>query len=209
MQLRAVWTAGVVILGLFLTSSANGQVESIPGAPSGGIGAAGAAGSIGGATLPSPPQGLSTNSLSVPDLRVPNISAPQGTATAPAASPAEPNAEPAAQASPPRAPLVSAFGKTEDESGRCEITSSARESCSGPDCLLSCAADTCPGQENATCEFVIDCAAEIVSDIASGDQQCDDATIEHTTVGNDGIAIAVSIVRLPAGQSCEPPPCAK
>ena len=74
--------------------------------------------------------------------------------------------------------------------------------------MLSCAADACPEQQSASCEFAIDCAAEIVSVVASGDQQCDEAYIESSTRTTDAGLVKVNVIRIPAGESCKPPPCA-
>jgi hypothetical protein len=108
-----------------------------------------------------------------------------------------------------QSPLLWAYGWTADQASKCDISDAVRQSCSGPNCLLSCLADACPGQENATCEFVIDCAAEITADVVAGDQQCDQQSIEYTTVQSEGGPVTVNVVKIAAGESCKPPPCAK
>ena len=213
---RAVW---IVCLLTFHGAPALAQVRGL-GEVGGGIGSAAGAGAV--VTMPTIPN-LNTNLGTIQGLSAPpqiqTLSAPPAAAAparaAPAASegqsqpvvaatPATPEPAPAA-----RLPLLWASGWTADSATRCDMSDAARETCSGPDCKLSCAANVCPGQENGYCEFVIDCAAEIISDIATGDQPCDEASIEETTVSTDSGMVRVNIIHIAAGESCKPPPCSK
>jgi hypothetical protein len=109
-----------------------------------------------------------------------------------------------------RPPLAWAYGWTADKADKCDISDAARKSCSGPDCLLSCLADSCHGQESASCEFTIDCAAEITADLVAGDQLCDPKSIEHRTfqTDRDGL-VTINVIKIAVGESCKPPPCVK
>ena len=126
---------------------------------------------------------------------------------APAEAPAETAAVPP-QAPPVRVPLMSAVARTAD-GGQCELTGAERARCSGPDCRLSCAAGSCGEQESTSCEFVLDCAAELTAELANGDEQCEDSSIEISTLNTPGGEAKVEIVRLPTGASCKPPPCVR
>jgi hypothetical protein len=107
---------------------------------------------------------------------------------------------------PIRSPLTTAVARTAD-GGECELSPAEKEPCSGPYCLLTCAAGSCGEKESTSCEFVIDCAAEIAAEIVTGDQQCEDAAIEVTTLSTQSGEAKVEIVRLPSGTTCKPPPC--
>lgn len=145
--------------------------------------------------------------MSAPRVSSPNLEAPRAAAPA-LSSPAAGGT--ASQSTPQPSPLLlSAHSSGDGGGGECDITAAARQSCSGAGCLLSCPSDACAGQESDKCEFVIDCVAEIAADVASDDQQCDEQYIEHTTYENGGNATPVTIVRIPVGQTCKPPPCMK
>jgi hypothetical protein len=115
--------------------------------------------------------------------------------------------------SPPAAahqgPLLSATGRAGEGGNECNMSEAARETCDGPGCILSCASDACPNQKNETCEFVIDCAQEITADLVSDDKQCEDQTIEQTSISNANGLVEVNIVHLKVGERCKPPPCMK
>ena len=76
-------------------------------------------------------------------------------------------------------------------------------------CLLSCAAGRCGEQASTSCEFVLDCAAELTAELASGDHQCEDSSIEISTLDTQGGEAKVEIARLPTGTSCKPSPCVR
>ena len=107
------------------------------------------------------------------------------------------------------APLLWASSSTANDDSDCDITDSVRQSCSGPDCHLSCSPDGCPGHETTKCEFAIDCAAEITVDLGSGERRCEEQYLEHTTIETEGNPTPVTIVRIPVGEECKPPPCMK
>ncbi len=189
--------------------SAFGQRVLMPGAGAGvgGLLGAGAAGTL---QLPSQSPSLKldpgvslqpSQSFSAPSLeQLPSVGAPTEAPTESAAVPL-----PSALV---RAPLLSAVARTAD-GGQCELTDAERAPCSGADCHLSCAAGGCGEQESTSCEFVLDCAAELTAELASGDQQCEDSSIEISTLNTQGGEAKVEIVRLPTGSSCKPPPCVR
>ena len=203
-----------------IAAPCHAQVRGLDGA-GGSIGAAGAV-----VTIPVIPN-LNTNLSLPPTLSAPVIMAPAPSAAAAPAIPAEPTtaappigpapAEVPAEATmttlapdpvpTPPEPLLWARGWTADQASRCDMSDAARQTCSGPDCLLSCSADVCPGQQSANCEFAIDCSAEITAELVSGDQQCDEQSVERTEDSSDRGVITVSVIRLAAGESCRPPPC--
>lgn len=202
----------LLLLAIVLTAgaqSAFGQRFVMPGAGAdvGGLLGAGAAGTL---QLPSQPPSLKldpglslqpSQSFSAPPLeQPPSFGAPT---EAPAESATVPPPTPLA-----RVPLLSAVARTAD-GGQCELTDAERAPCSGADCHLSCAAGGCGEQESTSCEFVLDCAAELTAELASGDQQCEDSSIEISTLKTQAGEAKVEIVRLPTGSSCKPPPCVR
>ena len=186
-----------------MATFSNAQVRGL-GEVGGGLGSAVTAGVV--ITTPTMPSfNTNTDLKSLQDFSPPPIA---GTATPAPATPLGAASIAPAQATPLlHAPLLSAYARTEDESTHCDISAASRQACDGPNCLLSCAVDVCPNQESTSCEFMIDCAAEIASEVISGDQQCDESTIEHTTVSTDNGVVKVNTVRIAAGTSCKPPPC--
>ncbi len=202
----------LLLLAIVLPAGARstfGQRFVMPdiGASVGGLLGAGAAGTL---QLPSqspslkldpgvslqPSQSFSAPSLEQPPSVGPPLEAPTESAAVPPPSPLV------------RAPLLSAVARTAD-GGQCELTDAERAPCSGADCHLSCAAGGCGEQESISCEFVLDCAAELTAELASGDQQCEDSSIEISMLNTQGGEAKVEIVRLPTGSSCKPPPCVR
>ncbi len=178
------------------------RIEPLP--PTTGLSGAG-----GVVTNPSP---LNLNStLSPPPSAPPALSPNLGgaAATAPPLSSATSGETGDESAPAMNSLLLSAHSLTGNSGGECDITDAARQTCSGEDCLLSCPSDACPNQESEKCEFVIDCVAEIAADAASDDQQCDEQYIEHSTIESEGKSEPVTIIRIPVGQTCKPPPCSK
>ncbi|RUP10465.1 hypothetical protein [Hyphomicrobium sp.] len=200
-----VATLGLVLLGAALAIAQEAvRIEPPPSAGLGGIGGA-------GGVVTSPGQLTTSPMLSAPSpapsIEAPNVNA-SPSAAAPAPSPA--NGENDNQDAPQaNSPLLAAHSSANGNSGECDITDAAHQTCSGEDCLLSCPSDVCPGQESDKCEFVIDCLAEITADATSDDQQCDEQFVEHSTFERDGTTMPVTVIRIPAGQQCKPPPCVK
>jgi hypothetical protein len=176
------------------------RVEPLP--PTTGLGSAG-----GVVTNPSP---LNLNSTLSPPPSAPPASSPNlGDAAATAPPPSSATSGETGNESAPatNSPLLSARSLTGNSGGECDITDAARQTCSGEDCLLSCPSDVCPGQESEKCEFVIDCVAEITADAVSDDEQCEEQYVEHSTFENNGKTMPVTIIRVPVGKTCKPPPC--
>ena len=197
---------GVAMLAVLAVSAgmatAQEAVRIEPPPPTTGPGGAG-----GVVTTPSP---LNLNSTLSPPPSAPRTSSPNlgdAAATAPPPSSATSGETGNESVPPTNSLLLSAHGLTGNSGGECDITDAARQTCSGEDCLLSCPSDVCPGQESEKCEFVIDCVAEITADAVSDDEQCDEQYVEHSTFDKDGKTTPVTIIRVPVGKTCKPPPC--
>ena len=183
------------------------QRMTLPGA---GVGGASGGGAVGTIQLPSQTPSLKLDlgvSLLPSQSPSPPASQEPPSVVAPAETPAETAAIPLT-APLFRAPLMSAVARTAN-GGQCEMTDAERTPCSGPDCLLSCAAGGCGEQESTSCEFVLDCATELTAELASGDHQCEDSSIKIGMFDTQGGEVKVEIVRLPTGTSCKPPPCVR
>ncbi|MBS0240476.1 MAG: hypothetical protein JSR89_18840 [Proteobacteria bacterium] len=200
-----VATLGMMLLGAALAIAQ--EAVRIGPPPSAGLGGIGGAGAV----VTGPGQLTTSPTLSAPSpapsIETPNVNtSPSATIPAPLSA----NGENDNQVAPStNSPLLAAHSSANGNSGECDITDAARQTCSGDDCLLSCPSDICPSQESDKCEFVIDCAAEIAADATSDDQQCDEQVVEHSTVERDGKTMPVTVIRIPAGQQCKPPPCVK
>ena len=199
----------VAILFPASTQLAFAQRVVLPGEGA-GVGGVLGAGAIGTIQLPSQTPSLKLDPGVSPfpsQSFSPPVQEQSKSIVAPAEAPAETAAVPS-PAMPARAPLMSAIARTAD-GGQCELTDAERAPCSGPDCHLSCAAGGCGEQESTSCEFVLDCAAELTVEITSDDHQCEDSSIEISKLDTHDGEVKVQIVRLPTGTSCKPPPCVR
>ncbi len=194
----------ILALSLLLPNSLQSLAQEVrvtpPAGEVGGVGGAAAAGTLSNSIAPN----------LTPTLQAPT-SAPL---PSPDQTPFNPTTNPGVEAASPtpnetRPPLLWAKSSTEKDDGECDIADAVRPGCSGPECHLSCSPDACPGHETTKCEFALDCAAEIAADLASGDHQCDEQYLEHTTVEVEGNSTPITIVRIPVGEECKPPPCMK
>jgi hypothetical protein len=140
----------------------------------------------------------------------PNLSMP----TAPSvAAPAAPAAAAAPSAALRPAPMqagrrllkVAAWGGR--SAGSCDITERLRGSwCVGNRCRLACPSNPCGGEESG-CQFILECATEIVANIAMGEQPCRDVQVLAVTSGSAGGQTVRQQVSVRAGTQCDPPPC--
>jgi hypothetical protein len=176
---------------------------------------------IGAAPLitPNPGGALTAPSLKVtplpsaPKLAVPSAPSLSAPAAPPVAAPSAPAAAAAPTAASRPAPMqagrrllkVATWGGR--SAGSCDITERLRSSwCVGNRCRLACPSNPCGGEESG-CQFILECATEIVASIAVGEQPCRDVQVMMTVPTSGGGQIVRQQVWVRAGMECEPPPC--
>ena len=182
----------------------------------------GAAPGVGSAPVivPNPGGALTAPSLKVtplpsaPSLNLPpsapSLSAPAAPSVAAPSAPAATAAPSAAQRPAPMQAgrILHKVATWGGKSGRsCDITERVRSAwCVGNRCRLACPSNPCGGEETG-CQFIIECATEIVAKIAAGERPCRDVQVHGVVAGPAGSTMVRQQVWVRAGMECDPPPC--